>query len=210
VKIIEIDEDKCDMLSEALPNCLIIKGDGTDEEVLASEDIAGASSVVCLTDRDEENVVVGMYAIQCGVPKTVVKINHINLNLVKNLGLGSIVCPKNSSAYQIIRYVRGMNNSADSSEIQTLYKLIDNEHETIEALEFDVKATSRCLEIPLKDLRLKPGVLIGCIVRHGNIIIPTGASVIKTGDSVIVIAKNANISELDSILSSDFAMFRGE
>ncbi|MDR2903243.1 MAG: Trk system potassium transporter TrkA, partial [Clostridiales bacterium] len=210
VKIIEIDAKKCEYLSETLPNCLIIQGDGTDEEVLMSEDIKEVNSVVCLTDRDEENVVVGMYAMQCGVPKTIVKINHINLNLVKNIGLGSIVCPKNSTAYQIIKYVRGMNNSVGSSEIKTLYKIIDTEKGNIEALEFDVKATSRCIETPLKDLRIKKDFLIGCIVRNGNIIIPTGTAVIKSGDSVIVIAQNANINELDNILSSEFAMFGGE
>jgi trk system potassium uptake protein TrkA len=200
IKVIEIDEEKCRQLNEALPDSLIICGDGTDEEVLRSESVQDAEAVVCLTDRDEENVVIALYAMHCGVPKVIVKINRINVDLVKNLDIGSVLCPKNITAYQIIRYVRGMKNSFRSGEIQTMYKIVDRGKHTVEALEFNVNSGSRCLDIPLMKLGLKKSTLVACIMHGGNIIIPTGSSVIHEGDTVIVVTCEDSINELDDIL----------
>jgi len=201
IKILEIDEDKCVYLSEELPDAVVIQGDGTDEDVLRSEDISRAGVVICLTDRDEENLVVALYSRQCGVQKTILKVNHINLELVKNLGFDSVICPKNITAYKIIRYVRGLKNSVGRSQIQTMYKIAETGDDRIEALEFRIASAERCLHTPLKSLRLKEGVLVGCIVRKGGVIIPSGATELHEGDSVIVVAKNEELVTLDSILA---------
>jgi trk system potassium uptake protein TrkA len=54
--------------------------------------------------------------------------------------------------------------------------------------------------MPLRELRIKEGILVGCIVRRGNVIIPNGNTVISGGDTVIIIIKDTNIYELDDIL----------
>ena len=207
LKILEIDEDKCVQLSEDLPDAIVIQGDGTDEDVLRSENIGHTGVVICLTDRDEENLVIALYARQCNVQKTILKVNHINLDLVRGLGFDSVICPKNITAYKIIRYVRGLKNSAHKSQIQTMYKIVETEDDRIEALEFNATATERCLRKPLKDLRLKKGVLVGCIVRNGHALIPTGMTEIHDKDSVIIVAKNEELSTLDDILADDGGVF---
>ncbi len=200
IKILEIDKNKCEFLNENLPDTMVIHGDGTDEEVLTSENISESGAVITLTDRDEENVVIALYAKACGVPKTIAKINHINLSLVKNINMGSVVCPKNITANQIIRYVRGINNSIDASNIKVMYKIENSNDESVEALEFVIKPDSKCISKPIKELPLKKDILIGCIIRSGNIIIPSGDTVINKDDNVILIAKNENIFDFDQIL----------
>jgi len=207
LKIIEIDEEKCRRLSEEIPDAIVIQGDGTDEDILKSENIGQSGVLICLTDRDEENLVVALYSRQCGVPKTILKLNHINLELVRNLGFDSVICPKNITAYKIIQYVRGLKNSEGSSLIQTMYKIVETETDRIEALEFNVSANAKYLRVPLRDLRIKKGILVGCIVRRGNIIIPSGLTEIHEKDSVIVIAKNEELVSLDDILADDGGVF---
>jgi len=207
LKILEIDEGTCAHLSEEMPDAIVIQGDGTDEDVLKSENIGSAGVVICLTDRDEENLVVALYARQCGVTKTILKVNHISLDLVRGLGFDSVICPKNITAYKIIRYVRGLKNSAHKSSIQTMYKIAETEEDRIEALEFNATSAERCLHTPLKDLRLKKGVLVGCIMRGGTAIIPSGLTEIHEGDAVIIVAKNEELSTLDDIIAGNGGMF---
>lgn len=198
IKIIEIDEEKCVELSESLPKALIIQGDGTDDEVLNSEGFADADAVVCLTERDEDNVIIALNAMQVGVEKVIVKINHINQNMVRNLGLNSIICPKNTTAYQIIRYVRGISHAADS-EIVSMYRITDTEEGKIDALEFNIGPQLRFLNKPIKELNIKKNVLFGCIVRKNEIIIPKGSSEIKKSDNVIIVVKDENIYKIEDI-----------
>ena len=76
VKIIEQKLDKCRALSERLPGAVIINGDGTLQDLLSSEGIEDTDAVVSLTNIDEENLIISMYADVCKVPKTITKINR--------------------------------------------------------------------------------------------------------------------------------------
>ena len=62
VKIIEKDRDACERLCEILPKAMIINGDGTDMELLAEEGLAKAEGFAALTNMDEENVMLALYA----------------------------------------------------------------------------------------------------------------------------------------------------
>ena len=199
-KIIDSDLDRCEELSEALPNCTIIHGDGTDEDLLDAEDIAAMGAVVCLTPSDEENVIIGLYAQSAGEAKAIIKVTHINSSLIRRLGFSSVVAPQTITAYQIIRYVRGLQNSAARSSIRTMYQIARGDGDYAEALEFLVHPGSRCIGVPLKELRIREGILVGSVVRRGNVITPSGSTAIADGDTVIIIIKNEAINELDEIL----------
>jgi len=200
VKIIETDREKCEKLSVKFPHCLIINGDGTDESVLALEDADKKGAVVCLSNKDEQNAIVSLYSLQFGMRKVIVKLNQIDSNMVKNLKLGSIISPQNISSEQIIRYTRALRYS--SSGVKTIYKIFSDNNDRVEAVELNVNKKYKCLDIPLKKIKMKKDILIGCIIRNSNIIIPTGESVMSLWDSIIIIAKNEDINELDDIMYS--------
>ena len=184
VKIIEQDLDKCRALSERLPGAVIINGDGTLQDLLTSEGVEDTDAVVSLTNIDEENLIISMYADACGVHKTVTKINRIEyIKLFKDKDIGSIVCPKMLASYEIIRYVRAMGNTTGGS-VKTLYRIVN---EKVEALEFAVTENTRCIGEPLKKVSLKNNILIACITRMGKVIIPSGNDYIMAGDTVIVV-----------------------
>ena len=197
-KIIEIDRERCYELSEHLPDTLIIHGDGSDEELLNSENLSDMDAVVTLTGRDEENLLTALFARQCGVQKVIAKINRINYaTLIKSMGVDSVVSPKQITANGIIQFVRGLKN-AMGNPVETLYKIIGGK---AEAIEFIAGQTTKFLNIPLHYLKLVEGVLFAAIVRKNEIIIPHGKDMVKLGDSVILIVKDKQFSDFNDVIA---------
>lgn len=195
-KIVEIDDTRCRYLAEALPHSLIIHGDGTDQELLEAEDLQNNDAFVALTGRDEFNLIIGLYAMQQGVPKVVVKSNRQNYaGIARSVGLDSVVSPKQITANHILQVVRGMQNSK-GSVMTCLYKIAGDQ---VEAMEFVVNETTRNLGVPLKDLKLKKGILIAVIVHDNQIIIPEGSTKIEAGDTVIIVSRDSGILDINDI-----------
>ena len=198
VKIIEKDEERCDYLCEMLPDAVIIHGDGTDREILQEEGLEKTDALVCLTGMDEENIIVALYAKARKISKVIAKINRLSFDeILEDLDIDGFISPKTIAANHIVRYVRAMQNSLGSSNVETLHKLIG---EQVEALEFKVKEKSPVVGIPLKDLKTKDGLLVAAIIRGMRVIIPGGHDSIEPGDSVIIVTTNKRLSDLKDIL----------
>ena len=196
VRIIEKDLDRCEMLAEALPKATIIHGDGSDKDLLEEEGIRSVESVVTLTGIDEENVVLSLFAKTCGVRKIITKVDRVAFEEVfMNLNLDTMISPKSITAENILQYVRAMQNSFGSN-IETLHRIMDDQ---AEALEFQIRDNFTKTDIPLKDLPLKEGVLVGGINRSGRIILPRGSDVIRKGDSVVIITTRKNVNDISDV-----------
>ena len=184
VKIIEMDAARCQELAAELPNAQIIHADGTQTEVLEAEGIEDADAFITLTDLDEVNIVLSMYAKQLGVYKVITKINRMEYDdLCTRMDVESTVSPKDIVCNDIVGYVRAIENTSISS-VQSLHRLVQDK---VEALEFIVTDRTRNLETPLKDLPIKPGILIACINRRGRIIIPGGNDFLRRDDTVMIV-----------------------
>ncbi len=197
VRIVEQDPVKCLSLSEKLPDSMILQGDGTDSAVIDAEGLLDTDAFIALTNRDEENLLMAMTAQRHGVKKVIAKMSRPNyIEMMRESGVDSIISPKDITANQISAYVRAMARS-EGSAVENLYKPLGG---AIEAVEFTATATTRFLDTPLKNLRLKPGMLVAAIAREGKIIIPDGSTSIRAGDKVIVMAKSIFLQDLDEIL----------
>lgn len=195
--VIEKNKELCRELAEDY-SCTVICNDGTNQEVLREEGLAKADAFLALSDIDEENAIVSMYAKTQGADKIITMIRAMSfIDLFKGVGLDSIVSPKSSTASYILRYVRSMAN-ARGAEIESLHRLMDDR---VEALEFIIKENIDGLtDIPLKELKLRGGVLIACIVHGDNVVIPSGNDAIHRGDTVIVVTTAAQIKGIGEIL----------
>lgn len=197
VKIIEQNRQRCEELTELLPEAMIIHGDGTDQALLIEEGIEETESFAALTGMDEENILLSLYARSKTKGKLVTKVNRIAFDEVINgLKLGSVIYPKYITAEYIVRYVRALNNSIGSN-VETLYRLKKNK---AEALAFNVNEGSKLIGIPLEKLNLKDNLLICSINRNGRIITPNGQDIIQRGDHVIVVTTNLGLHDLGDIL----------
>lgn len=197
VKIIEINRERCEELSVLLPEATIICGDGSNEELLLEEGIMTTESFIPLTGMDEENIFLTLYAKRFSNIKVVTKINRITFNnVIDNLDLGSVVYPRYITAETIIGYVRAMQNSIGSN-IETLYHIFDDR---AEAIEFHVQASSSVIGIPLKNLATKDNLLITCINRDGQIIIPRGQDFIQMNDTVVIVTTHTGFRDIGDII----------
>ena len=196
MKIVERSEERCRHINERFPKVTAICGDGTDQELLEAENLSACDAFLALTDRDEDNLILSLYAMQQGLPKVITKCNRQNYTgLAHSVGLDSVISPKFITASQILRLVRGMENS-QGSVMNALYRIADG---GAEAMEFTVGPSTRYLGVPLKDLQLRPGILLAVIVRGQDIIIPEGSSCLQVNDSVILISRNSGILDLNDI-----------
>lgn len=193
VKIIERQKERCEELSEMLPKAMIINGDGTDKDLLMEEGMTQTEAFLAMTDFDEENIMLALFAKSLSKAKLITKVHRIAYDeIIDSLDVGSIVYPKFITAETIIKYVRAMHNSIGSN-IETLYRLSDNR---VEALEFYIKPDSPVIGIPLQELPLKKNMLIGCITHRGQVTIPKGQSVIEAGDTVILITTKTGLHDI--------------
>ncbi len=199
VTIIDKDPERCRILSEDLPEANVICGDAANQNVLLEEGIENCESFVSLTGMDEENIFLSLYARKASAKdiKLVTKINRINYDdIIDEMSLGSILNPQHIAAEYIVRYVRAMANSIGSN-VETLYNIIENK---AEALEFLIQLGAPVIGIPLIDLPIKKGVLIACIYRNRQIIIPNGQSTIEVDDRVIVVTTHMGFQDIRDIL----------
>ncbi|MCD7884448.1 MAG: Trk system potassium transporter TrkA, partial [Lachnospiraceae bacterium] len=198
VKIIEKDYGRCEELSEMLPKATIVHGDGTDKALLSEEGIEDYECFAALTNIDEENILVSLYAKKIGGQKKIItKINRIAFDeVIRELDLDTIIHPKDITTEMIIRYARAMNNTYGSN-VETLHKIIDGK---AEALEFIIRGQSRVTEATLQELPIRKGILVGCIYRGGKIIIPRGSDRMQIGDSVIIVTQEKGLKDIDDIL----------
>ena len=197
VAMTEINEKKALELGEQLPEVNVIYGDGTDQELLEQEGLQQMDAFVALCDRDEENLMTGLYAVKQGVPKVVVKNSHgAYADIISAMGLDSVVSPKAITCDNILRYVRQREN-ATGTRVERLYKLVGGQ---AEALEFIARASDPYVGVPLKNLTVSRGTLVAVIVRKGRVIVPFGNDHIEAGDSVVIISRQSGVSDLNEVI----------
>ena len=197
IKLIEGNRENAEELAENLPKVTVIHGNGTQHDLLIEEGIEAMDAFVALTNTDEENMVVSMFANKLNVRKTITQIKSDDLfGMLDELGINNIVSPKNIVADRVISYIRAIANKRGSN-VLTLYRLVNDQ---VEALEFLAKRKAdKIYEKPLKELKIKKDCLIACIIRQNEVVIPDGNSCIKIGDNVIVVTTHKNFDDLTDI-----------
>ena len=189
VKLIENNKEIAEALSEQLPEALVIYGDGTDDEVLESEGLREMDAFISVTGMDEENLMSALLAKKKGVKKVITKISRSNyINIVKDLGLDTVIVPKTIIVNEILKYIKG-------NKLDKFMRIIDGHAEIAELTVKNDTLASK----PLRALNIHPNVIIATIVRRNEIIVPHGDDYLKKGDTIVVISMNKSISSLEDL-----------
>ncbi len=199
IQIIEQDAERCRQLAVQLPSACIIQGDASNQMLLEQEGISSCDAVVTLTGMDELNMIVSLYGASCKVPQIITKLGHIeNTDILGNLSLDSVISPKELCCNTIVQYVRAMKNQTGAA--LTVHTIADGQ---AEAMEFLVDGKVKHCGVPLKNLKLKKGVLVVCIAKGAKMEIPNGESYYNIGDIVyIVTSKEKSIYQLNDMFES--------
>ena len=197
-QIIESDHDRCRELCEQLPDTDILHGDITELDLLEGEGLAKTDALVTLTGRDELNMIVSLFAASRGVPQVITKLTATgNRSVVDSLALGSVICPQELVCSNIVRYVRALENQTGAAI--SVHTIADGQ---AEAMEFLVDSSTKNHGKPLKDIKLKPNVLLVSIAHGGETEIPNGSSSFDIGDTVVVVTNGREvIKQLNDIFA---------
>ena len=183
VQIIERDMERCTELARLLPDTSVIHGDCSAQATLEDQGISESDALVTLTGLDETNMVVSLYGGSCGVPQIITKLSrNESSSIADSMNLGSLISPRELCSNHIVRYVRAMENQTGAAV--SVHFIADGQ---VEAVEFLVDNTTKNCGIPLKQMRLKPNVLMASITHGAETEIPGGDSVFTEGDTVVVV-----------------------
>lgn len=197
VTVIDKDANRCKEFSEALPNATVIHGDGAKQDLLLEEGLDNMDAFVALTGSDESNILISHYATTRDVSKVVTKVNRAEfLPISKHLGLDTVVSPIRTISDVVVRYARALQNTVGSN-VEKLYKIMEGE---VEALMFNVHPDFKYIGVPFKDIKFKPNILIGGLLRDRKALIPTGFDSIQEGDKVVVISAGHKLCDLEDII----------
>ena len=188
-RIIEKDFARCQELCALLPGAEIIHGDISEQDLLESEHVSQADALVTLTGLDELNMIVSLYAASRNVPQVITKLGHTgNRSVIDSLSLGSVLCPRELVCSNIVRYVRAMENQTGAAI--SVHTIADGQ---AEAMEFLADETTRNCGRPLKEIRLKPNVLLVSISHGASTEIANGESAFQQGDTVVVVTNGREV-----------------
>ena len=188
IKIIEKDRELCNLLSEKVPNALIINADGSDMDVLKEEGIQDADAFVAVTDSSEANIFACLAAKRFGVRKTIAEVENLDyIPMAEGLDIGTVLNKKTIAAsyiYQMLldATVRGVHNLTTADA---------------EIVEFYAKEGSLITRHKVKELDLPDEANIGGIVRANEGVLVNGDTQIIAGDMVVVFCKSHVIRNLE-------------
>ena len=191
VKLIEVDKQRCQYLSEHLNNVLVLHGDATDQTLLEEENLSEMDAFVSVTGFDEENLLLALLANREKVEDVIAKVSRKSYaDLVETLGISMALNPLDITASGILRFIQGSKRVIFS-------KMIQGQAEFIEII---ADQKMRLLDTPIDDLKLPEGVIIAAIHRGDEAIVPKGDTVIEEGDRVIILCLLSQIPKLEKLL----------
>lgn len=195
VTLIEKNQGTANEISAAIPKAVVMCDDTLAYfDSMSGTDIDHTDAFIAMTENDEYNLIAAMYAESQGINKVVSRIN--NKSRLKVLQPGSRICTisrEDVAADRILGYSRSLLNAEDNDAVESLYRLMDGK---IEFIEFKIDIKDKNLNIPLKDLKLKRNILLGCIIRDMTTIIPRGDDMLMPGDTALVATINRQIARL--------------
>ena len=198
VSILEDDYDRCVQLATALPEATVIHADATDKSSLEEQGLAGCDALVSLTGVDELNMIISLYANTRGVPHVITKLGHTENRTISNsLYLGSVISPRELCCDTIVRYVRAMSNHSGTAE--SVHTIADGQ---VEAVEFRVDQHTQYQSVPLKEIRLREGVLLVSITHGSTTEIPGGNSIFLEGDTIVAVtSRRGSLRQINDIFA---------
>ncbi len=196
--VIIIDEDIDDVnTAMSQVDCLAFTGSGTSLEDLSDAGIDDADAFVALTGSDETNLVSsGIAASEFKVPLTIASIRNLSYTGYSGIGnslmgISHLVNPTQEVAQYIYQDVeRGIYSDIISFENSSLllYNVFVEE-----------KSPYNGKQVKQVRMELNANFIIAALNRNGEAIVPSGDTVIRTGDTLSLVAHENSV---DKILSS--------
>lgn len=197
VKIIDRDHEKCERLSLEIPEAMVINADPSKTDVLLEEGLEHTDAFATLSESDEVNMLLSMFAKKNADCRVVTLINHTNyMDVIAGIDLGTVMSLTAITAESVLGSVRALADSRGSN-MQFLSRIMEGK---VSALEFIIGDDCPLSGIRLMDMKTKDDTLVACIDHMGRIEIPDGSSSFSSGDNVVVVTTRSDVNSIEDIV----------
>lgn len=177
IKLIEPDYDVAEELAIELKNAMVLNGNPTDPDLLATEGITDMDAFIAVTEDEESNIISCLMAKHLEVKKTVALVSKPDfIPLAQTIGLDAVINKKVAASNEIHRFVR-KGRVISVTELRGI---------KAEVIELQASPKSKVINKPLQKLKLPDGCVIGGVLCNGSVEIATGSTTIKPNDRVMV------------------------
>ncbi len=198
VKLIELSEERCKLLSEELDKTVLLHGDASDVSLLQEENIGNVDVFLAVTDDEEDNMLISLLAKRLGAKKVVSLVNRSEyIPIASSIGIDSAISPRILTAGAILRFIR-------KGKVLSVSTLRENE---AEAMEIQALPTSAIVNKPIRKIKFPKDAIIGAIVRGDKVIIPSGDDMIMPDDKVVIFTLSKSIKKVEKALAVSLEFF---
>lgn len=190
VKLIEPDHDAAVELAQELKDVLVLNGNPTDPDLLATEGITDTDAFISVTEDEESNIISCLMAKHLEVKKTVALVSKSDyIPLSQTIGLDAAINKKSAASNEIHRHVRG-GRVISVTALQGI---------KAEVIELQAAKKSKVVKKSIQKISWPEGCVVGGILSNGSVEIATGKSQIKANDRVIIFCLPEAIDKITSL-----------
>lgn len=190
VKLIESNRQRSERLADLLRHTLVLYGDGTELELLQSEDLSAMDAFVAVTGDDENNIITALLARHANVQRTIALVNRISyLPIMPKIGLDAVVSKQ-------LLTVNAVQHFIQHQQVAAVVHLPGIEAQLIEYIAGD---SAKITRKALGDLHFPDHAIVGALFRDNRLVVPTGQTQVRRGDRAVVFALPQAVDELDQL-----------
>ncbi|WP_187971533.1 Trk system potassium transporter TrkA [Aquibium microcysteis] len=198
VKIIEDTRERAIAIADKLRRTVVLHGSALDQKLLLEADIQDADLMVALTNNDQVNILSSVMAKRLGCKSNLALINNPTYHdFTRTLGIDAHVNPRSVTISRVLQHVR-------RGRIRAVHSV---QRGTAEIIEAEALETSPLVGSPLRDLNLPDGMRLGMIYRDGTAIKPSGATLIRPKDRVIIFAMDTAVRQVEQMFRVSLEFF---
>jgi trk system potassium uptake protein TrkA len=190
-KIIEKNIVTAELAASSLERTIVLHGDGLDSGLLEEANVSKTDTILAVTDDDKTNMLAAVRAKSRGCKKAIALINDPTMSpLMEPLGIDAYINPRSTTVSSILRHIR-------HGKVKNVYSIGDAEAEVIEA---QVMSTSPIAGSRIGEIDFPEGVIVGGILKNGEMVKPSSQSKIEEGDIIAVFVLSKDIPEVERLL----------
>lgn len=198
VRVIEKNRSRAEIAADALERTIVLNGDGMDPQLLTEARIDEADAILCVTSDDKTNILASVRGKEMGCDMAICLANDPTLApLMQPLGIDAYISPRATTVSSILKYIR-------HGRVQAVYSIGDAEAEMIQA---QVLGTTPMAGQMIRDIDFPEGVMVGALMKGGDVVKPVGTTRIEEGDTIVVFALAADVPKVESLLQVSIDFF---
>jgi len=194
LKLIEPDKDRCEFLSSELKKAIVLRGIGSDEDLLRTENIENIDLFCAVTNDDEANIMSAFLAKKLGAKKTIIILNNYSyINILPKGFVDVALSPQRLTVSMVLQHLYTVDITQE-----VILKMASGV-EAIAGVVHKNSFTEKYLNKPIKDLSLPPGSSVGAIYRNNNLYTPSRSNDLLLHESDRLIIFISSKTEKDEI-----------